>query len=82
MFIKDRISDLEIFERRTQAMIGLFGAPGEPFDLMDLFYRMTLDVTTEFLLGRGINSLENPKAEFVQAFADVQRIQMLLTIIG
>ncbi|OJJ48159.1 hypothetical protein ASPZODRAFT_150447 [Penicilliopsis zonata CBS 506.65] len=82
MFIKDRISDLEIFERKTQTMMSLFASPGEAFDLMDLFYRMTLDVTTEFLLGRGIHSLENPQGEFVHAFAEVQRIQMLLTVLG
>ncbi|KAH8703530.1 cytochrome P450 [Talaromyces proteolyticus] len=81
MFIKDRISDLEIFERRTQIMMGLFANPGQTFDIMDLFYRMTLDVTTEFLLGHGIHSLENPKAGFVQAFADVQRMQMALTVL-
>lgn len=81
MFVKDRISDLEIFERRTQVMMSLFGGPGEAFDIMDLFYRMTLDVTTEFLLGHGINSLENPQAEFVKAFSDVQRIQMMLTVL-
>ncbi|RJE23140.1 Cytochrome p450 [Aspergillus sclerotialis] len=82
MFIRDRISDLEIFDRKVQTMIDLLGDSGEPVDLMDLFYRMTLDVTTEFLLGKGINSLENPQAQFVQAFADVQRIQMMLTLIG
>lgn len=82
MFIKDRISDLEIFERKTQTMMDFLGDSGEPVDLMDLFYRMTLDVTTEFLLGKGINSLENPQGEFVQAFADVQRIQMMLTLLG
>lgn len=82
MFIRDRISDLEIFERKTQAMMNFLGSSGEPVNIMDLFYRMTLDVTTEFLLGQGINSLENPRAEFVKAFAEVQRIQMLLTVIG
>ncbi|KAL1968158.1 hypothetical protein VTN77DRAFT_2289 [Rasamsonia byssochlamydoides] len=81
MFVKDRISDLEIFERRTQVMMGLFGSPGQAFDIMDLFYRMTLDVTTEFLLGHAVNSLENPQAEFVKAFSDVQRIQMTLTVL-
>jgi cytochrome P450 len=81
MFIKDRISDLDIFERRTQVMMGLFGEPARAFDIMDLFYRMTLDVTTEFLLGHGIQSLENPQAEFVRAFSDVQRMQMTLTVL-
>lgn len=82
MFMKDRISDLEIFDRKTQIMIDLMGTSGEPVNLMDLFYRMTIDVTTEFLLGQGVNSLENPRVEFVKAFAEVQRIQMLLTVIG
>lgn len=81
MFIKDRVSDLEIFERRLSVMMDLFPTPGESFNIMDLFYRMTLDVTTEFLLGHSINSLENPKANFVKAFSDVQRIQMMLTVL-
>lgn len=82
MFIRDRISDLEIFDRKTKTMMDFLGTSGGPVNIMDLFYRMTLDVTTEFLLGKGINSLENPRTEFVKAFADVQRIQMLLTMIG
>ena len=82
MFIKDRISDLDIFERKTQTMLSLYSPSGEPTDVMDLFYRMTLDAITEFLLGKGINSLENPQADFALAFADVQRIQTLLTMLG
>ncbi|KAL4754881.1 hypothetical protein BDW72DRAFT_104008 [Aspergillus terricola var. indicus] len=82
MFIKDRISDLDIFERKTQTMLSLYSPSGEPTDVMDLFYRMTLDAITEFLLGKGINSLENPQADFAVAFADVQRIQTMLTMLG
>jgi cytochrome P450 len=82
MFIKDRISDLDIFERKTQTMLSLYSPSGEPTDVMDLFYRMTLDAITEFLLGKGINSLENPQADFALAFADVQRIQTMLTMLG
>ncbi|KAL5049980.1 hypothetical protein BDW71DRAFT_194957 [Aspergillus fruticulosus] len=82
MFIKDRISDLDIFERKVQTMLSLYSPSGEPTDVMDLFYRMTLDAITEFLLGKGINSLENPQAKFALAFADVQRIQTMLTMLG
>ncbi|KAL5002428.1 cytochrome P450 [Aspergillus recurvatus] len=82
MFIKDRISDLDIFERKVQTMLSLYSPSGEPTDVMNLFYRMTLDAITEFLLGKGINSLENPQAEFALAFADVQRIQTMLTMLG
>lgn len=81
MFIKNRVSDLDIFERYTQNMLDQFPKSGETFDLMDLFYRMTIDVITEFLLGDSVDSLRNPKAKFVKAFSDVQRWQTMLTVL-
>ncbi|KAH6621104.1 cytochrome P450 [Chaetomium sp. MPI-SDFR-AT-0129] len=82
MFVKDRVRDLEIFDRWTMTLIEKLPASGQTVDMMDLFYRMTLDVTTDFLLGGSVNSLNNPKHEFVAAFQEVQRIQMLLTILA
>ncbi|ORY67749.1 cytochrome P450 [Pseudomassariella vexata] len=82
MFIKDRVSDLAIFERWTSALVDKIPRDGTYVDIMDLFYRMTLDVTTDFLLGTSVNSLANPRNHFAEAFNDVQRIQMLLTTIG
>ncbi|KAI9371186.1 cytochrome P450 [Aspergillus egyptiacus] len=82
MFVKDRISDLDIFERKVQVMMSLYGPSGQPTDIMDLFYRMTLDAITEYLLGKGINSLENPQVDFAVAFSEVQRIQTMLTVMG
>lgn len=57
MFIKDRVRDIEIFERWTQTLLSKIPISGETVDMMDLFYRMTLDVTTDFLLGTSVNSL-------------------------
>jgi cytochrome P450 len=57
MFIKDRISDLETFERGMKTFLTKIPRSGGTVDLMDLFYRMTLDVTTEFLLGATIDSM-------------------------
>ncbi|KAH6646878.1 cytochrome P450 [Truncatella angustata] len=82
MFVKDRVSDLAIFEKGVGALIGHIPAGGGEVDLMDLFYRMTLDVTTDFLLGAGVNSLADPRAEFAEAFNEVQSIQMLVTALG
>ncbi|KAK3297594.1 cytochrome P450 [Chaetomium fimeti] len=82
MFIKDRVRDLEIFDKWTTTLISKLPTSGQTVDVMDLFYRMTLDVTTDFLLGGSVDSLNNPKHEFVAAFQDVQRIQMLLTIMA
>jgi cytochrome P450 len=81
MFLKTRVSDLEIFERWTNIMINQFPASGQTFDLQDLFYRMTIDVITEFLLGESVNSLQNPNDKFVHAFTDVQRAQSMLTVL-
>jgi cytochrome P450 len=79
MFIKNRVSDLDIFERWTTAMMDRLPASGQTVDMQDFFYRLTIDVTTEFLLGESVNSISNPRSEFVQAFADVQRMQIMLT---
>jgi hypothetical protein len=81
MFIKNRVSDLHIFERWTSAMINQFPSSGQTVDLQDFFYRMTIDVTTDFLLGESVNSLENPRSQFVKAFTDVQRMQIMLTVL-
>ncbi|KAI8628242.1 cytochrome P450 [Xylariaceae sp. FL1651] len=82
MFIKDRVSDLAIFEKWVSALITKLPPSGQTVNIMDLFYRMTLDVTTDFLLGASANSLDNPQSEFAHAFNEVQRIQTMLTAVG
>ncbi|KAI2620050.1 cytochrome P450 monooxygenase CYP539B5 [Hypoxylon sp. NC1633] len=82
MFTKDRVGDLATFEKGVSLFLTKFPASGETVDIMDLFYRMTLDVTTDFLLGANVDSLSNPQSEFAQAFNEVQRIQMMITIVG
>ena len=81
MFMKNRVSDLHIFERWTDVMIKQFPKSGGTVDIQDFLYRMTIDVITDFLLGRSVNSLENPRSEFVKAFTVVQRWQTMLTVL-
>ncbi|KAI5918789.1 cytochrome P450 [Camillea tinctor] len=80
MFLTDRISDLHIFERCTNKLISHI-SPGQTIDIMDLFFRMTLDVTTEFLLGHSVNSLDNPQGEFTKAFNDILHYQLKFHIL-
>ncbi|KAI2625174.1 cytochrome P450 [Xylaria nigripes] len=82
MFLKDRISDLTTFETWTTAFMKKLPQSGQTVDIMDLLYRMTLDIATEFLLGASSDSLENPRSEFARAFNNVQRIQTMITITG
>lgn len=58
MFIKDRVRDLEIFDKWTTKVMSKLPPSGQTVDMMDLFYRMTLDVTTDFLLGQSVCSLD------------------------
>lgn len=89
-FIKDRVSDLGIFEEHTQILIkqikkhGLTaeGKQGKELEVSDLFFRYTLDASTHFLLGRSVDSLEIQEQEFAEAFGEAQRIQNIITRAG
>ncbi|KAI1295796.1 cytochrome P450 monooxygenase CYP539B5 [Xylaria venustula] len=81
MFMTDRMSDLVIFERQIEKMMSHIPSSGQTVDIMDLFFRMTMDVTTDFLLGESANSLDNPNSEFTYAFNDVLKQQIRLTVL-
>ena len=53
--------------------MNLIGGQGQELDIAALFYRLTLDTTTEYLLGESVNSLDDPRTKFASAFAEVQR---------
>lgn len=57
-------------------------ANGRVLDISDLFFRYTLDVATDFLLGKDVGSLTDPEQEFAHAFNEVQRIQNIITRAG
>jgi cytochrome P450 len=59
-FHKQRISDLEIFEKKVNLMISLLPKDGGTVDMMDWFSRFALDASTEFLFGQSVDSLNNP----------------------
>lgn len=72
-FIRDRISDLHCFESHLQTLframanggalrgddqeVDLAAVNGRAMDISDLFFRYTLDVATDFLLGQDVKSL-------------------------
>lgn len=89
-FIKDRVSDLGIFEAHVQILINqikikglkLDGTQGKELEVSDLFFRYTLDAATHFLLGRSVDSLEIQEQEFAEAFSEAQRIQNIIARAG
>ncbi|KAJ5661858.1 uncharacterized protein N7477_009474 [Penicillium maclennaniae] len=87
MFVRDRIVDTEIFEKHVQKLIPLLGGSQSPFgskvvDVGSLFFRYTLDAATDYLLGQGTDSLENPATRFAEAFRYVQQRQAELFRFG
>lgn len=81
-FVKSRVSDLELFETHVQKLIGLLGGKGQEVDVDALFYRYTLDIAMDFLLGHSVDSLGNPHNEFAEAFGEVQRVQSHIARVG
>lgn len=87
MFNKDRIVDTEIFETHVQKLVHLFGGSGNSngskiVDVGGLYFRFTLDAATDYLLGQGTDSLENPETRFAEAFRYVQSRQAILFRMG
>lgn len=72
-FVKDRVSDLHVFESHMQTLfkaianggalngenqsVDIEAGNGKPVDISDLFFRYTLDAATDFLLGYDVKSL-------------------------
>lgn len=97
-FVKDRVSDLHVFESHMQTLfraianggaldgedqaVDVEAGNGRPVDISDLFFRYTLDASTDFLLGHAVKSLSNPRQEFADAFGEVQRVQSLIARAG
>ncbi|KAK4221399.1 cytochrome P450 [Podospora fimiseda] len=97
-FIKDRVSDLQTFENHMEILfraianggalegenqfVDMESGNGRPVDISDLFFRFTLDASTDFLLGNDVKSLSTPRQEFAEAFAEVQRVQSIIARAG
>ncbi|OSS53183.1 hypothetical protein B5807_02536 [Epicoccum nigrum] len=54
-FTRAQVSDLECVETHIQNLIERLPGDGETVDLQRLFFNLTIDNSTEFLLGRSIN---------------------------
>ncbi|KAF1963320.1 cytochrome P450 alkane hydroxylase-like protein [Byssothecium circinans] len=80
-FIKDRLSDLDIFEEHVQILIENLSEASE-VDMLDMFFKYTLDAATHFLLGTSVDSQRQAQTEFADAFYNVQRVQSYIARMG
>ncbi len=81
-FVKNRVADLDIFEKHVRHLLSKIGGRGEEVDICALFYCFTLDSATDYLLGKSVDSLDDPNTEFASAFAEVQRVQNTIARAG
>lgn len=73
-FSRDQVGDLESLEVHVQRLIDCIEKAGDVVDLQPLFYGLTLDSATEFLLGESVDSLLfiNKPAGVSESFEDIK----------
>ena len=71
-FVKTQLGNFEIFENHFSNLLACIPRDNSTFDLRDLFQKLTMDISTDFLLGCSTNSLAlhatRCKDEFSQAW--------------
>ncbi|KAL8914793.1 MAG: hypothetical protein Q9171_000629 [Xanthocarpia ochracea] len=78
-FVRSQLGDQELFEKHFQHLLREIPRDGSTVDLQDLFFRLTLDIASEFLFGTSTYTLlvekRRPEDEkFVEAFTYVQNM--------
>lgn len=69
-FARAHVADLETFESHIQHLIAKIPRDGSTIDLQPLFYQLTLDSATEFLLGESVDVLRSPPGSEQQLFGE------------
>ncbi|KAL1999931.1 hypothetical protein VTN02DRAFT_3787 [Thermoascus thermophilus] len=74
-FTREQVSDFDHLDVHVQRLIDVFPKDGSAFDIQELFFRLTLDSSTEFLFGESVDSLLSAKKKGIsetekQNFAD------------
>ena len=63
-FVKQRLSDIQVFERHIKTMIDLLPNDGRTINLAEWWHQFTLDASTEYLFGESVDSLFDPRVLF------------------
>lgn len=68
-FVRTQVGDLATFEKHVKHLIDAVPSDGTTVDLSELFFRLTMDSATEFLVGESTESLTKGSSEgFAEAF--------------
>jgi cytochrome P450 len=72
-FVHNEYGDLEIFQKPINILLSVMPKEGI-IDLQPLFFNLTLDITTAFLFGESVNSLETSESTSRTTFASAFNI--------
>lgn len=83
-FAREQISHIQMLEPHFQNFVKVVSALDRPCDIQNLFYKLTFDVTTDFLYGETTRTLlsDLESQEFSEAFGKVQDIIMKKLVYG
>lgn len=71
-FVRDQVADLKCFDRHIRNLLAAIPADNTTFDIQNLLLDMTMDSSTDFLLGYSTNSLTEPSPEAQQFVKDFE----------
>ena len=71
-FVRDQVADLHCFDRHIRNMLAVIPADGTTFDMQSLLLNMTMDSSTDFLLGYSTNLLTEASPEARQFVKDFE----------
>ena len=82
---KERIADTSCMDRHVDILLAHITAAsnaGQTVDAKELFYRLTIDISTDFLLGESVNTLSSNTAgtQIADALDFVQRFLIILSM--
>ncbi|KAK4247785.1 glycosyl hydrolase family 76-domain-containing protein [Corynascus novoguineensis] len=71
-FVRDQVADLKCFDKHIGNLLAAIPADGTTFDMQALLFDMTMDSSTDFLLGYSTNLLTKASPEAQQFVKDFE----------
>ncbi|KAK0749583.1 glycosyl hydrolase family 76-domain-containing protein [Schizothecium vesticola] len=71
-FVRDQVSDLKCFGKHIDNFLAVIPRDGSTFDIQELILKLTMDSSTDFLLGHSTNSLVYASPEALQFYRDFE----------
>ncbi|KAK5127183.1 hypothetical protein LTR85_008544 [Meristemomyces frigidus] len=86
-FSRKRLEDFSMYEDHVQNLIGHIPSDGSPVDLQELFFSLTMDMSTDHLFGLSCSSLAptselSPTPDFGISFDRAQRAAVVKFALG